>query len=495
MNTIELRLYQRSFIDDIRSQIIGGQRRVCGVAPCGAGKTIMTGWMIKEAVSRGNRCVFFVHRKELIDQTADTFRQLGINFGVIAANVTPHYRAPVQIASVQTLANRLNQIPEPQLLICDECHHILAATYKRIIQHWSNAILVGVTATPRRTNGSSLGEIFTAMVEAPTVSELIQLGNLTNFRYFAPVSDIEPELKKIHVRRGDYDQRELTEAVTNNPRIIGDVVENYLRYAGELSAICYAINVAHSKHIADEFNRAGIPAMHVDGETDPATRRAAVRQFREGKIKILCNAELFGEGFDVPNVGAVILVRPTMSLTLHIQQSMRCMRPDPANPDKVAVIIDHVGNYTRHGFPDSPRTWSLKPGKPEPPPKTRKKCPACEELVPIAEKICPVCGHPFDSSPREVNFGESAGKVAQVYQSGNVSPVEKPPQPDIERIFYRNKAFAKRRFMQDGWVPLETLKSATSYQDCLKIAALAGYKKGWAHFKWQELQQTKNISR
>lgn len=490
---IELRPYQRSFIDELRNQILGGQRRICGVAPCGAGKTIMMGWMIKEAVSRGNRCVFFVHRKELLDQTADTFRQLGINFGVIAANVTPHYGAPVQIASVQTLVNRLNYLPEPQLLICDECHHILAASYKRIIQHWQNAILIGVTATPRRTNGTSLGEIFTAMVEAPTVSELIQLGNLTNFRYFAPVSDIEPELKKIHVRRGDYDQQELNSAITTNPRIIGDVVENYLKYANGLSAICYAINVAHSRYLADKFNRAGIPALHVDGETDPITRRAAVRQFRDGKIKVLCNAELFGEGFDVPNVSAVILARPTMSLTLHIQQSMRCMRPDPLNPGKIAVIIDHVGNHDKHGYPDSPHKWSLKPGKPEPPPKTRKKCPNCSELVPIAEKICPACGHVFVATPRDTKFGESAGNVAQVHQSGdNFPPATAKPQPqsNIAQIFFRNKAFAERRYLHPGWIALETLKSATSYQDCLEIANLAGYKKGWAHYKWQELQQT-----
>lgn len=495
MKPIELRPYQQRFIDDLRSEIISGQRRICGVAPCGAGKTIMMGWMIHEAVSYGKRCLFFVHRNELIEQTANTFHQLGINFGIISANYDPNYAAKVQIASVQTLVRRLDKIAPPDLIICDECHHILAKSYKSVVDKFPSAILIGVTATPERTGHVRLNDIFTAMVQAPTVRELIDMGNLTNFQYFAPVKDFD--LSGVRVKFHEYVKSDLEQAMMANPKIVGDIVENYRHYASGLSTICYCVNVKHSMYVADKFKSAGISAAHVDGETDRNVRRKIVDAFRAGKIQVLCNAELFGEGFDVPNVSAVILARPTMSLTLYIQQAMRCMRPDPNNPDKVAVIIDHVRNYIKFGLPDSPFEWSLKPlNKPPAPPKDNKECPQCSAVIPALAKICPHCKYVFTTTPRETKLGESAGEVAQVHDSrvnpppAPAEPVEKAPAaPTIEQTFYRYARVARHKGFKLGWAAYQVLKSAKCLEDCQKIGELAGFKPGWARCQWQELQQ------
>lgn len=486
LKTIELRPYQRQFIDALRDEIINGQRRICGVAPCGAGKTIMMGWMIREAVSRGKRCIFFVHRKELIEQTSATFYQLGIPHGIISSGTEKQYDLPVQIASVQTLVKRLDKIPKPDLLICDECHHIKANSYMEIINYWKNAILIGVTATPERLGGVRLGDIFSAMVEAPTVKQLIEMGNLTHFEYFAPTRNID--LSGVRVKFNEFVKSDLEKRMTNS-KIIGDIVENYKHYADGLSAICYCVNVKHSQYVADKFNAAGIPAAHVDGDTDKTIRSNIVNDFRAGKIKILCNAELFGEGFDVPNVHAIILARPTMSLTLYIQQSMRGMRPDPNNPDKVAVIIDHVENYKRFGLPDAPRNWSLDPNAKNPPPiKTDKTCPECFAVVPMLARVCPYCGYVFAGAKRDPNFVESQGAVAQIYTSSNKSL---PSDSPIAQTYYHFCGVAKTLHYKPLWAAIRATEKARSYNDCVIVAELAGYKQGWAYYRWEALKKEK----
>ena len=411
MSQITLRPYQQDFIDAVRDQF-KLVKRVVGVAPCGAGKTIITGWMIREALQRGKRSIFFVHRHELIEQTAKTFHDLDIPFGIIASGIPMQPELPVQIASVQTLARRINRIPTPDFLICDECHHILANTYKKVIDKFNDAFLLGVTATPLRLGGVTLADSFDSMVLAPSVNDLINLGNLTKFNYYAPETNIDlANVKSVH---GDFDNHQLEDVMLDSA-ITGDIVSNYRRFADGLKAICYCVNIKHSKSVADAFNQAGISAAHCDGETDSKVRAQLVNDFRSGRVKILCNAELFGEGFDVPDCQAVILARPTQSLTLFIQQAMRPLRPDPNNPDKVAVIIDHVKNSDRHGLPNAYHEWSLCPNL-----KKKIKCPHCGKMItPIVDKLgnwlCPKCG-----------------AVIRVKGEGNAPPLRGAAQVDGE---------------------------------------------------------------
>lgn len=405
-----LRPYQKQLIDDVGYEYSEGRRRVCAVAPCGAGKTIMTAWMARGTVLSGRRAIFMVHRQELIEQTSATFTAMGIRHGLIAAGAAKEYDLPVQIASVQTLIHRLSQVQAPDLLICDECHHIVANTYRKIVDQFSSSYVLGVTATPERIGGQGLGEIFQSLVLGPSAADLIAVGNLTPYDYYAPPTKFDPAAA--HVRFGEYVKNDLLSQM-DDADVIGDIVKNYKNLADGKRAICYCINRAHSEHVAASFRAAGIPAMHIDGETHKAVRARAIEDFRTGRLQILCNAELLGEGFDVPAMEAVILARPTASLTLYIQQSMRPLRPDPNNPEKRAVIIDHVGNVFRHGMPDEEREWSLETKKRKPRATAIKVCPACYTAVPSTARMCP-CGHVFAAAPEERKITETDGTLMKI---------------------------------------------------------------------------------
>ena len=393
----ELRPYQEKFINDIHEQFcelstekkkLGRRGRVCGVMPCGAGKTLATAYMTKKAAEeKGRRVVFMVHRKELIEQTSKTFTDLEIEHGIIASGVKPNYDLPVQIASVQTLARRLDKIPPPQFLIVDECHHIEAETYKQIVNKW-DCVVLGLTATPVRMGGRTLHDSFDVLVPGSTVNELIQIHCLAEFKYFAPPSTIN--FQKLRLNEfGDFRDDDMSRALDRQD-IIGDVVKYYREHADGLQAIVYCVNVHHSKHTSKIFNEAGISAQHIDAKTPSSERRDIIEKFRAGEITVLCNVNLFGEGFDVPNMDCVILTRPTKSFTLYYQQAMRALRPNRNDPSKKAIIIDHVENNTRFPMLDEDIPWSLNPnklkGKGIMPIKT---CPECgEEEVPFGRRTC-----------------------------------------------------------------------------------------------------------
>ena len=485
MDEIFLRPYQEQFISDVRNEF-RKNKRVVGVAPCGAGKTIMTGWMIRESWRRGKRSIFFVHRHELIKQTSETFKQLGIEHGIISAGFKDEFDLPVQIASVQTLARRLKKVAAPDFLICDECHHILANTYKKILNAYPDAYLLGVTATPQRMGGINLCDIFTSMVKGPTVDDLIALGNLTDFRYFAPETKLD--LKNVKVKFGEYVNSDLAKVMEDN-RIIGSIVENYKKLANGKSAICYCVNVKHSKMVAESFRAAGIAVAHVDGETKTSDREVAVEAFRRGEIKVLCNAELFSEGFDVPKCQAVILARPTKSLTLFIQQALRPLRPDADDPKKIAVIIDHVQNYTRHGLPNKVHDWSLDPNKPKihlPPPM--KECPDCRLVVPFGVHVCPQCGYEFvTEEDKEAKLAEYSGVLKEIKKKITANGkkervVHKPTSPEA---FLE---IAKAKDYKIGWVAIQALRFARSYEDCVHIGEVCGYHRGWARYQWEDIK-------
>ena len=474
MDKIALRPYQQKFIDDVQKEFKKKHNRIVGVAPCGAGKTIMTGSIIGDFAKRGKSSIFFVHRKELIRQTSEIFKRLGIEHGIISSGGKMQLDLPVQIASVQTLSRRLKSVPAPDLLVCDECHHILANSYKKILDAYPKAKLLGVTATPQRMGGINLGDVFTSMVEGPNVEELIELGNLTKFYYFAPGEDLD--LHNVRVKFGEYINSDLAKAV-NKKKIIGNIVGTYKKLAAGKSAICYCVNVMHSKRVAKAFQDAGIVAAHVDGETPAGTRDKLVEDFRVGKIKILCNAELFSEGFDVPNMQAVILARPTKSLTLFIQQAMRPLRPDPTDPNKVALIIDHVQNYTRFGLPSTAHKWSLDPN----PPKEAgiapvKTCPECGLVVPLGVEVCPCCDYEF------ITEEDKLARLKE-HESRVINLIHKPTKPE------EFLQIAKEHNYKIGWVAFQALEYAQSYEDCVHIAEVCGYKKGWAYYKWQDISE------
>lgn len=383
---MELRPYQQDLINDIRKELATGLKRVCAVLGCGGGKSFIQANIAKLANDKENRVLYLIHRKELASQIQATFYSTGVNPELC------------DIMMVQTASRRIKKITKPALIIVDEAHHILSNSYLRILDAFSDVPVVGFTATPARMNEGGLGKVFQKLIISVPTKWLIEKGYLAKYKmYGVPLVST----KGLHSRLGDYRPEEV-EQLMSDGAVFGGTVRNWENLAKGKKTIVYCSSVATSKLTAETFCQHGYVAKHLDGTTPTQERDAAVQDFRDGKIQILCNVDLFGEGFDVPDCEAVVLLRPTQSLTLYIQQSMRSMRADPNNPDKVALILDHVGNYTRHGLPDADRDWSLeqkkKKSSDDAPVKTCKNC-LC--VMPASATECPFCGFVFEQKQRK----------------------------------------------------------------------------------------------
>src|SRR5699024_4553628 len=259
----------------------------------------------------------------------------------------------VEFGMVQTIVRRLDKTKKPSLIIVDENHHSLAKSYRKIFDYFSDVPLLGFTATPIRLNGSGLGDVNDVLIEEVDAKWLIDNNFLSPYKYYAPKL-IDTSTLKLNSMR-EFSSTSTDDAMSNV--IYGDVIKHYQELADGEQAIAYCHNVEASKQTAYEFSQAGIQAAHIDGNTPKNERDEIIGKFRSGEIKLLSNVDIIGEGFDVPDCSTVIMLRPTQSLSLYIQQSMRGMR---YRPNKTSIIIDHVDNVRRHGLPDAERKWSLK---------------------------------------------------------------------------------------------------------------------------------------
>lgn len=434
--TIQLYDYQENLVNKTRKAYIDGYKAPCIVAPCGAGKSIMIAEVAKMTTEKGNRVLFLVHRKELLDQIQETFKTVGVNFELVTFGM------------VMTIVNKLDQLPRPSLIITDENHHGLAASYKKIYDYYSDVLRLGFTATPIRLNGSGLGDVNDLLIEEVSVSWLIEHKRLAPYEYYAPKLIDTDELKKAST--GDFTKKSMDNAIGNT--IYGDVIKHYESLAKNEQAIAYCHSIEASKHTAEIFNQAGYKAAHIDAKTHKIERESIIQQFRDREIKILCNVDLIGEGFDVPDCTTVIMLRPTKSLSLFIQQAMRGMR---YRPNKISIIIDHVGNVNQFGLPDTERKWTLAAKK-----KTNtgsdmtvvqcKKCFGAYEQTP--ERLCPYCGFKQPIETKE-------------------STLKKDEEQDLEKI-----SQSDFKIVMDFRSP-EDCKSLKELQE---LAKNRGYKPGWA---------------
>lgn len=396
---IELRDYQQRLIVDIRSSFRSLNRTVLVQLATGGGKTVTSAFMVKNAAARGRRCLWVVHRREIIMQASRTFWDMDIEHSLIMGGSVNNPRAAVQIGSIQTVARRLNQIGEIDLIIFDESHHIASSQYQALYERFPRAQIIGLTATPWRLDGLGLGAWFEDMVQGPSVSDLMERGALSDYKLFAPST---PDVSSVAKQGGDYKTNDLN-ALMNKSTITGDAVAHYQRLAPGKQAVAFCCSIEHSQDVAAEFRAAGIVAEHVDGQMDHGTRDDVIARFSRGDIRILSNASLLGEGFDVPAIEAVILLRPTASLSLHLQQIGRALRP--AKGKEYATILDHAGNSERHGLPDEERDWSLddrpKKKKGDKTEVAIKQCPKCYR-VHVPASVCPQCGHIYAVENRGV---------------------------------------------------------------------------------------------
>jgi superfamily II DNA or RNA helicase len=449
--TIDLRTYQHSAINQVRAAYQARRRAVLLVAPTGSGKTVMFSYIASSAVDRGGRVLILAHRQELIRQTSRTLAAFDVAHGLILPG-HPATEDAVQVASVQTVVRRLERLDwQPTLIVVDEAHHATRTTgHGRVLAHFDTARVLGVTATPQRLDGQGLGTVaggfFESLVSGPTVQELVTAGYLSRPVVYAPPG--APDLSGVRRIGGDFAAGELA-AVVDRPTITGNAVTHYARYCPGQPAIVFCASVAHAEHVAAAFSLAGYQAASIDGTMDDTTRAGRIADLGTGALQVLTSCEIISEGTDIPVVGAAVLLRPTQSLGLYLQQVGRALRPFPGKTH--ATILDHVGNCHRHGLPDDDRVWTLegrKRRKADPAPDLAvKQCPACY-TVHRPRPACPSCGFVYPASVRVVR--EVDGELAEIQRSAA-------------------RDAAKRE-----------QKDAKTLEDLRRIGAARGYHPGWA---------------
>ena len=409
----------------------------------------------RRTTKNNNRVMFLIHRKEVLDQAVKTFKEQGVNPNLLTAGM------------VQTLTRRVDKLPTPDVILVDEAHHALAKSYQRILSKFPKSIVLLFTATPHRTGRMQLDQIADDISVGQSIHELTDKGFLAPFRYFQPPDDFDSKLLK-RGSTGDFTNESMQEAMST--RIFGHIVKQYKRIASGMQAVVYTYSIDSAHKIAAEFNESGITARSVNGKTPQDMRDHIVRMFRDQRIKILVNVNLFTEGVDLPNVDCVIMARPTASLALYLQFSMRCLNP---RPGKTAIIIDHANNFKTFGYPDNDRDWkkAIKSGKQKSktlltdPGLSIVTCDYCFAVVKASEVKdgkCPICGKPI--------------KVHEAKPVSDVDLIEasKERQNTIREIVKNDllKSVANKSVSE-----LHSLRELQAY------AKLHSYKPGWAWFQ------------
>lgn len=389
--TISLRPYQLSAIEEVREAIREGRRRILLTIPTGGGKTFTSASIVAGALRKGKRSLFVAHRKELIDQTVRSFARLGItSVGVIRANDRRRNPAmPIQVASIQTLARRTQQ--DVDLVIIDEAHRALSSSYtKHLFERHPNAVVIGLSATPVRADGKPLGSHFDHLVIGARYSTLIADGYIVEPRVYS--TPVLPDLTTVRTSAGDFNQGDL-EAAMNRGALIGDIYTQWAKHPRQRT-VAFAVSVAHSKAIVEMFRGRGVRAEHLDGTTPEEERAAILARLESGQTEVVSNVGVLCEGWDMPSCKTLIIARPTKSLALYMQMAGRVLRPWN---DAVPIVLDHGGNVDRHGLPHEDREWHLSKRTKKGGSVPLKACPACFGFVASGCKVCPLCGHTFES--------------------------------------------------------------------------------------------------
>ena len=418
---ITLHPFQEQIIDDLAMGIRQGHKRqVCALAT-GGGKTVVAAHLGHRAAAKGRRMLFIVDRIELCGQAAETFNDMGLSVGILRGDATSYTRADeIIVASIQTIRSR--SAPDwMDFAIIDECH-ILHSEHIRLMEAWSDKAFIGLSATPLR---KGLGKYFTNLVRGPSIRELTEQGFLVKVRAYAPQADaILSALDGVSCGTTtagyDYKDAELGAAM-NRKELVGDIVKTWHEKGEDRPTLCFAVNIAHSKSIRDDFIAAGVNAAHLDAYTDATERREIIDGFKAGAIKLLTSVNVLGIGFNVPDASCLILARPTLSEALHIQQCGRGIRTAPGKED--CILLDHSGNCLKHGLPHHFIVPDLDLGDaPDPAKKKRKEkapfiaCKSCGAVMDPDEVTCPQCGLDRPVSGSRITYRE--GKLVEFGSTG-----------------------------------------------------------------------------
>lgn len=437
-----LRDYQQDLYRKTVEAFKQGYRRPLVVAPCGAGKSYLFAEMVRR--TKGNTLIL-THRQELKEQHEKLLQDLAI----------PNAR----VAMILTEANRLGQYPKPALIVADEAHLSRSNSWMKVIQHY-DTFTVGLSATPVRMDGKPLGDVFDTLIEGVDTRWLIEHERLAPYEYYAPTAVDTDGLRKV---AGDFVTADL-EQLMNERAIYGDVIRFYRRFADGERTIAYCVSVDHARQTRDAFRAAGISAEYLSAGTPVGRRKQIMEDFRNGHITVLCNVGIIAEGVSIDEVSCCLLLRPTDSVALGVQQMMRCMR---YMPGKTAKIIDFVGNVWRIGTPDEDRAWSLgEPLKRKPRLDGNgdfyiRSCPECYLTFQTAP-VCPYCGAVYPLTPREIKAHQdielaqiTAEEAERMAAAKKASRIEQGRAQSFEELValgrkrgYKNPAFWAAKVMR-----------------------------------------------
>jgi superfamily II DNA or RNA helicase len=464
-----LRPYQAHAIHQIDTLVAQGTRRILVVAPTGAGKTSIAGSLILRAVSQGQQVLFLAHRRELIVQAWRRLQEMGLppeQVGILmASDARRRPAAPVQVASVDTLRRR--RLPAADLVFVDECHRALSPTYLGILKEYPQAVHLGLTATPFRADGRGFREVYDDLVLVASMQQLIAEGFLVEPRVFTVPASHLPDLGRVRVRGGDYDERALADAV-DQQRLVGNIVEHWQKLAAGVRTVAFAVSIAHSQHIAASFQQAGVPAEHLDGSLATEERDAILQRLERGETLVVSNCGVLAEGWDQPSVKCAILARPTKSTGLYLQQAGRILRPWQGQP---ALLLDHAGCAVEHGLPQDEREFSLDGDKGDPARSKRKPreprvCPSCQLVVAPTVRVCPACTTalvatvPLPAESPEELVEARPGQFAP--PPPRKTPAFRRPEYHADRATFDFLRQAARSGGQVTWEQLDAIRAGTT---------------------------------
>ena len=459
---MQLRDDQQLTIEQVRENFISGKNKVLVHLPTGAGKSRIFQKLVIDSLLKGKRVLFLVRRQALIHQVENQFTRLGVNCSVLMSNKKCFDKKKFfQIFSIDTAIKRDLSDLAFDLCIVDEAHDATSEAYQTFLNNLNCKFFVGFTATPYRIGkrGHTFWQAVSAAIGMPG---LVELGFLTDAKLFGPPT--KADLNSISTTAGEFNQKELGEEMSKL-KVVANVVETYQALGHNKPAICFCVNKAHSLILADQFRAAGIPAIHADCDSTKEERDHAIRLLQSGKIKVICNVNIWSTGVDVPCLEVCILARPTKSVNLYLQQVGRAFRPyrvcgkcekvydnsdscyhcghsRPRYIKHYAIVLDHGENIKRHGQPHIYRRAELTDLDKSEKKREQAQFKTCPKCFFIIENLfipkCPSCHHDF-SERKETSINQTDGQLIEYKK-------DKVIQLDQEQIADKFKhAIEKRR--------------------------------------------------
>lgn len=464
--SFSLRDYQKELIIDIIKSMKAGNHKIMVQSPPRSGKTVVMSFIAKNATDKNKTVLFFSHRKEINEQVHETFKRGGVSLDNVI------------IGTVGSIVRRLNKLPEVDVILVDEAHHIKAKQYQTILNHFKNATQLFFTGTPIRLDGYGFHDLADDLVVGKSIRWLQEHGNISEFDYYS-VNLLD--MAKLKKRSGEFTNHSVDEALDFKTEY-GDYIDHYERLAKGKQAIVYTHSVEYAERVSKRFSEHGYQSGVVSGKTPQSERESLMQAFRDGKLTIMVNVNLFTEGIDLPNVDVCIMLRPTASLSLYLQFAMRALNP---RDGKRAILIDHVGNHIRHGLPNDDRDWTLDGAK-----KTKKASErstvTCEECFAtfwrdqLEDGHCPYCnaGVIKKKTIEDIEREKSDVQLEKINQGMEFITIqgEKIEVKKEEAIVYRRVMTYGKRYTR-----------CKNLSELKAFRILNGYKPGWMWHKQKEL--------